>query len=275
MMTSNKKMKIALYSNVYDTTVGQSIAYMELGTILGEVVLVHSENDFDRVIKECDVLLVPGGADILSLSYKKSPGWAAGKANAHYEYLDSYLLKPWIVSGKPIVAICRGMQVLNVVMGGSLHTDVIGHQQSEDRNDASEVMYTVFPSHRRVLTNSFHHQALDEIAPGFEVIGWSDVYYNCPSIRPNFFSKQKKTPFLATRYVKKKDSKILEEVHNAPCFPEIIRHKTLPFIGFQYHPEEMLDEFSLSLMFETINQHTTHNYAQDVKEKSTQGKAIK
>src|SRR5688572_22952960 len=124
--------KIALYANVYDTTVGQSISYMDFFSQFGEVILVTSESNINRIIEECDILAIPGGSDVLSLKHNIFPGFNATRANPHFEYLDEHLLKPWIETSKPIIAICRGIQVLNVAMGGTLYTDVLGHVQREE-----------------------------------------------------------------------------------------------------------------------------------------------
>jgi len=75
--------------------------------------------------------------------------------------------------GLPIFAICKGMQLLNVALGGTLRLDIPGHnlpaQKSHDvqplRNDASA-------AHRFEKVNSSHHQALDLLADGCVVESW-------------------------------------------------------------------------------------------------------
>ncbi len=75
-------------------------------------------------------------------------------------------------SGKPILAICRGLQVLNVAMGGTLHIDIPGHENFE-RENAQPLRHSAKAIHRFAAVNSSHHQALERLAEGMEVEAWS------------------------------------------------------------------------------------------------------
>ena len=122
-----KLPKILLYSDSYGGRVGISEPYVNFFSQFGEVILVGPGNDLPFFIHHGDILAMPGGADIDSWRYHESPR-TVGRLNAHYEFLDEFLLMPWIKTGKPIIGICRGMQSLNVALGGSLHQDVYGIQ---------------------------------------------------------------------------------------------------------------------------------------------------
>lgn len=63
----------------------------------------------------CDGLLLPGGGDI----------------GVTLEATDSFLIRSFADSGRPILGICRGMQALNVFFGGTLHARIPGHQQAQ------------------------------------------------------------------------------------------------------------------------------------------------
>jgi putative glutamine amidotransferase len=89
--------------------------------------------------------------------------------------------------GLPILAICRGMQVMNVARGGSLvqHlpelTDEIEHRQSEPASQpthevavAAESRLAKIVGADRIPVNSFHHQAIDVLGAGLEPVAWSD-----------------------------------------------------------------------------------------------------
>jgi len=136
------KPKILIYGNVYDTAVGQSIAYMDFFSQFGDVIIVTSEMDLDWMIEIGDILALPGGMDVLN--NKAKPGFYAGKAHPHYEYLDENLLAPWLKTSKPIIGICRGMQVLNTRLGGTLHRHVIEHVQADklDRSETPDLLFT-------------------------------------------------------------------------------------------------------------------------------------
>jgi anthranilate/para-aminobenzoate synthase component II len=255
---SGTKLKVLLYANVYETTVGQSITYMDFFSRVGDVILVTSEMDLEKWVKEGDVLALPGGADVLSSTYKSSPGFFAGKANPHYEYLDKVLLSSWLKTGKPIIGICRGLQVLNVACGGTLHTHVRGHIQNDDkyyRHDRPEEMYLadgiLEAKHNIYPINSFHHQAIKRLADGFEVLGWSEYEWNdraalsTGNYQNYSYTKDKQKAFDVK-------SKELE-----PMIPELIRHTTKPYIAFQYHPEEFDCLLAITLIKRLLAQYET------------------
>lgn len=239
------KLKIALYANVYDTTVGQTIAYMNFFGLFGEVILVTSESDLGRIIKECDILGLPGGSDVLSTKYNMKPGFNSRYINTHYEYLDKNLLEPWIATNKPIIGICRGMQILNVALGGTLHTHIEGHVQDEEkyaRASTMQTMYTSIPGIKRWPINSFHHQAIAKVADGLEVIGWGDL----EELIPN--GETADQIYTNTQYWVNKNEKSITTYVNQPMVPEMVIHRTKPYVAFQYHPEENLDALAIQLI---------------------------
>jgi putative glutamine amidotransferase len=74
--------------------------------------------------------------------------------------------------GKPILAICRGLQVMNVALGGTLHIDIPGHDTAE-RENIQPLRHSARAIHRFEAVNSSHHQALEKLADGIEVEAWS------------------------------------------------------------------------------------------------------
>ncbi len=75
--------------------------------------------------------------------------------------------------GLPILGICRGIQVLNVALGGTLKLDIAGHRLPEQKErDIQLLRYDATAKHRFEKVNSSHHQAVDRLADGFEVEAW-------------------------------------------------------------------------------------------------------
>lgn len=75
----------------------------------------------------------------------------------------------------PILAICKGVQVLNIATGGTLHLDIPGHYSPEmARENIQALRYadTARPVPRFALVNSSHHQSLDRLGDGLEVEAW-------------------------------------------------------------------------------------------------------
>ncbi len=81
-----------------------------------------------------------------------------------------------LARGLPVFAICKGVQVLNVALGGTLHLDIPGHNAPALRlGNLQPVVYgEAAPEHTRYeRINSSHHQALDRLGDGLEVEAWS------------------------------------------------------------------------------------------------------
>jgi putative glutamine amidotransferase len=78
-----------------------------------------------------------------------------------------------LARGLPIFAICRGIQVLNVALGGTLRLDIAGHRLPEQKEqDIQPLRHDTNANHRFESVNSSHHQAIDRAADGFEVEAW-------------------------------------------------------------------------------------------------------
>ncbi|HEY7001123.1 MAG TPA: type 1 glutamine amidotransferase [Candidatus Udaeobacter sp.] len=78
-----------------------------------------------------------------------------------------------IARGLPILAICRGIQVLNIALGGTLNLDIPGHRLPEQKEqDIQQLRHDGKAKHRFENVNSSHHQAIDRLADGFEVEAW-------------------------------------------------------------------------------------------------------
>ncbi len=81
-----------------------------------------------------------------------------------------------LAHGLPILAICKGVQVLNVALGGTLHLDIPGHAAPELRDgnlQALRYAETAPVGPRFAGVNSSHHQSLDQLGDGLQVEAWA------------------------------------------------------------------------------------------------------
>ena len=126
-------------------------------------------------LEEMDALLLTGGADI-SQEFLRQPvpdPSVLEKGDRARDKWEFAAAQNALERGLPILAICKGMQLLNVALGGTLRLDIPGHnlpaQKSHDvqplRNDAAA-------AHRFEKVNSSHHQAIDRLADGCAVESW-------------------------------------------------------------------------------------------------------
>lgn len=249
-----KEKIIALYADSYNEKTGQSNTYLNYFSRFGQVILIHASMDADFVLKHADILALPGGADVDPRRYLErgefiSP-WT-GRLNTHYEDLDQRILLAWIATGKPIIGICRGMQSLNVALGGSLHQHIIDHaaDPDEDRKEALHDIYTDINGFEIYPVNSFHHQGLRRIADGLQVLGWASVFKGCPSVYRAEYENYKKI------VSNKRHGEIIRSNKKFLMVPEIVRHVSKPYIAFQYHPEEFNCILADTLINDTLNKY--------------------
>ncbi len=126
-------------------------------------------------LAEMDGLLLTGGNDI-SAEFLRQPIpdpsvlEAGDRPRDEWEFAAA---QNALSRGLPILAICKGMQVLNVALGGSLRLDIPGHNLPEQKNhDIQPLRYDAAATHRFEKVNSSHHQAIDSVADGFVVEAW-------------------------------------------------------------------------------------------------------
>ena len=131
----------------------------------------------DVPMEQMDGLLLTGGSDITPEFLRQE--------NVDANLIDKDDIDPkrdlWefdaiskaLTRGLPILAICRGIQVLNVALGGTLKLDIPGHRLPEQKEqDIQPLRHDGNAKHRFENVNSSHHQAIDRIADGFEVEAW-------------------------------------------------------------------------------------------------------
>lgn len=124
---------------------------------------------------QADGLLLSGGPDI-SEQFLQQPVADSSVIHDPDPVRDAWELqmaKAFLEAGKPVLAICKGMQVLNVALGGTLHLDILGHNRPEDkRRNVQPLRYAQAAECRFERVNSSHHQALDRLGEGLEVEAW-------------------------------------------------------------------------------------------------------
>jgi putative glutamine amidotransferase len=76
-------------------------------------------------------------------------------------------------AGKPVLAVCKGVQLLNVALGGTLHLDIPNHNLPDMKyRNVQPLRHAAGAAHRFETVNSSHHQALDRLGEGLEVEAW-------------------------------------------------------------------------------------------------------
>lgn len=154
-----------------------------------EVVELSLTDDPAAVIADADGLLLAGGGDVDPLLFGAAPHSTFDAAEAGRDRFEIDLVKAAIAGDVPIFAICRGVQVLNVALGGDLVQDIpsevngaLDHDVKEPRYALAHEVWATRGSRFATLmgdkladgescdVNSRHHQAIHHVAPGLEVV---------------------------------------------------------------------------------------------------------
>lgn len=138
----------------------------------------------DDYVADLDGLILQGGADIAPEHYGEAPmkpEWAGDAARDRYELA---LVRCFFDAGKPVLGICRGHQLINVALGGTLHQDIESqvdgaHAHSNldvyDDNfhmieiDPASSLATLYPGIDVARVNTIHHQSIRTLGKGLKV----------------------------------------------------------------------------------------------------------
>jgi putative glutamine amidotransferase len=137
-----------------------------------------------------DGIVISGGGDIDPHYYGEAPLPGLGPTDKTRDDIELPLARWAVEDGKPLLGICRGSQVINVALGGTLYQDIpsqihshLVHDSSFTRQDwtymAHELRLDPDSQLAQVfgetcfMTNSLHHQSLKDIAPGIRAVGWA------------------------------------------------------------------------------------------------------
>lgn len=135
------------------------------------------------VLDQMRGLLLSGGGDLDPAYFGEEPLSGTGKVSPRRDVFELALARAALIRQVPVLGICRGMQVLNVAAGGTVYQDlVLGVKQPLKHFQEAPRWYgthhiEIHPGTKlagifnvsRLRVNSFHHQAVHRVAPGFRV----------------------------------------------------------------------------------------------------------
>jgi putative glutamine amidotransferase len=166
--------------------------YMRAVTAAGGLPVVMSPQPLEAVpdlVARLDGVLIPGGPDIDPSFYGHEPDDNLGPTWPEVDRFEIALVQEAERRGLPLLAICRGMQLLNVAHGGTLYQhlpdhvgdDVVHRRRSLDdavamhpvRIEGDSELSCVLGA-ERLDVNSYHHQAPWEIGAGLRAVAWAD-----------------------------------------------------------------------------------------------------
>jgi putative glutamine amidotransferase len=174
---------------------------------------VHIIMPWEEFNDKLDMIYLPGGLDVNPATYGQLPGFRTSNTDVFKQFFLEHRLKNYVDAGTPIFGVCLGFQQLNVFFGGKLIQDNPFHAQSTDRGVAAHKVITSMGD--EFYVNSHHHQCVT---------------------RKNLSSELEVLAMSLTGGV-----------------VESFKHKQLPIVGVQWHPEEYFDSFSDSQIKSLLN----------------------
>jgi putative glutamine amidotransferase len=164
-------------------------ALEEAGAVPVILNLTTSETVLKRFACSFDGFLFPGGPDMHPNYFGQEVADYCGEICEMRDNMEAYMFREAVINqNKPALGICRGIQVFNIMLGGTLYQD-IPTQLPSTINHNQEPPYDVLVHHVRLIpesplyklagkehleTNSMHHQGIDRLAKGLEVMATSD-----------------------------------------------------------------------------------------------------
>jgi putative glutamine amidotransferase len=145
----------------------------------------HAAEDPADVLDHLDALLLAGGADLGPSTYGAEPHPETRGFRSERDAFELSLIRAAIARDLPVLGVCRGMQLLNVARGGTLHQhlpELVGHEDhrrvpgefgDHDVRLRPGSLAARAAGALRVPTKSHHHQGIDGLGAGLEVTGWS------------------------------------------------------------------------------------------------------
>lgn len=205
----------------------------------GGVPILSAHGDADTYARIADGVMFTGGSDINPIHYGEKPYKEGCTYVDERDEMELAICKSFYELKKPMLGVCRGIQTINVALGGTIVQDIptmierSAHKQSLFPDKPAHYVKSTEGSAMRKLfgeefiVNTHHHQSVKDCAPGFRATAVTD-----------------------------------EGVIEA------IEHESLPIIGTQWHPERMIGEEN----FEMENMMPLFEYFVELCRKQAEGK---
>lgn len=150
--------------------------------------MTEDEDTLSRLIGLCDGFLLTGGHDVNPARYGETPANASVVWNDVRDHMDSFVLRCAVQEDKAVLGICRGIQLINAALGGTLFQDLpLEHPSRVDHHmnapyDRPAHAVEILPDtplfaligKTRMEVNSIHHQAVRRLAPGLKPMAVSE-----------------------------------------------------------------------------------------------------
>ncbi|MCX8129670.1 MAG: gamma-glutamyl-gamma-aminobutyrate hydrolase family protein [Clostridia bacterium] len=164
---------------------GYYAAVIKAGGVAVAIPPVDDERVLDEVMCKCDGFILSGGPDLDAVHFNESNMPYNGEISPCRDRVELYIAGKAVESDLPLLGICRGIQVMNVALGGTIYQDIysqincrelVRHSQNAPKwyptheiNIEQDTLISKIFGNTCARVNSFHHQAVRELGCGFAV----------------------------------------------------------------------------------------------------------
>ena len=142
----------------------------------------RSDYDIAALLERLDGICLSGGPDLHPRLYGAEPDPHLGPTEPEVDESEFALARAAIQRHVPLLCICRGAQLLNIVRGGTLVQHLPDHRQTEPGRlpthrvtiDPSSKLAAALGGRTGLEVNSFHHQAVDRLGGNLRAVAWSE-----------------------------------------------------------------------------------------------------
>lgn len=165
-------------------------------------------------LQHCDCLIIPGGYDLQGYYLKEDRRKECTYYDSFLDHFDLDCIDAFVTKEKPIMGICRGIQLLNVYFGGTLLSHIDEQLHAPMHSHTIHLSAHSFLSQLMddaAIVNSYHHQVVGKLGKG-----------------------------------------LIAAAHSEEMYVEALQHKQLPIIAVQWHPELMEQDQLFAYFFDIL-----------------------
>lgn len=167
--------RLLVYENVEKEFVNSRYVKQLTQRNLNAVMISLDNPDVLSILTLCDAFLLTGGYDIDPKHFNEENHGKSVNCTPSLDKIDLDIVNYARDNKKPLLGICRGHQSINVFFGGTLYQD-IGDTHRNIKE--GHIVYTqnnrLLPFKKKIAVNSYHHQAICRVAPGFDIIAHAE-----------------------------------------------------------------------------------------------------
>lgn len=232
-----------------DSKFGINSKYIEFARKFGEPIIIDAAS---KAVLPIDILLLPGGRDVNPVRYGEAPEIYTQNSDPYYEWFYTSvfpLYLPKIKEGNLLViGICAGFQNLNVVFGGKINQHIGQSYSTASRAslvDKLKMVGEAFPQNFEVPDHYITGNKTFTKPNGGDIV-YGDKWYTVNSLHhQGVYDSKYSRSFSHTI----SDEMVTMAYNRSYGNVEIMRHRSLPIVAFQYHPEELINNnFEQSLI---------------------------